>query len=83
MQPSTANAEGVIHGVLLSRKGEFTTFDAPGAAGETALFDLNNRGQIIGGFVDAAGTVTHFLLKKGALTPIEFPGAVRTNPFVG
>src|SRR5262245_43698980 len=45
--------EGIIHGVLLSSKGEFTTFDAPDAVGETALFDLNNRGRVIGGFVDA------------------------------
>jgi hypothetical protein len=54
--------------------------EVPNATAETALFDINNRGQMIGGFVDAAGAVTHFLLDDGVLTPIEFPGACEPSP---
>lgn len=33
----------------------FTTLDAPGVAGNTAAFGINNAGQILGSFGDARG----------------------------
>jgi hypothetical protein len=47
----------------------------------SVVFDSNNRGQIVGGFVDAGGTVTHFLLDDDVFTPIAFPGALKAFPF--
>jgi uncharacterized membrane protein len=47
---------------------------------ETAFLDINNRGQIIGGYADIEGTVTYFLLDGGVFTPIKFPGASLTVP---
>jgi probable HAF family extracellular repeat protein len=62
------------HGFLLD--GEvFTTIDHPNAVAETAVLGINRRGQIVGGYVDAEGTVRSFLLDDGVFTPIEHPDA--------
>jgi probable HAF family extracellular repeat protein len=62
------------HGFLLD-KGVFTTIDHPDAVAESAALGINNRGQIVGGYVDADGTVRSFLLDDGVFTPIEHPDA--------
>ena len=49
------DALGSTHGVLLDKKGNFTTINAPEAV-ETAFL----RGQIIGGSADARGTTSSF-----------------------
>jgi hypothetical protein len=67
-----------LDGFLLS-KGDYTTFDAPGA-GAILPFGINNRGQIVvsttaGMLEEAQG----FLLRKGAegpFTPIDPLGVV-------
>src|SRR2546421_43211 len=56
----------------------FTTIDVPGAT-RTAPFDINNRGQIVGDYVDAGGTSHGFLLDKGTFTTIDPPGSVFTQ----
>jgi len=66
-------------GFLLNR-GAFTTIVAPGSASETVLYGLNQRGQSVGGYVDADGAVQGFLLAKGVFTSIQFPGAKATTP---
>ena len=40
---------------------------------------INNRGQIVGDYGDAGGTVHGSLLDKGALTTIDVPGATSTE----
>jgi uncharacterized membrane protein len=62
------------HGFLLDRE-VFTTIDHPDAVDETAVLGINSRGQIVGGYVDAEGTVRSFLLDDGIFTPIEHPDA--------
>jgi hypothetical protein len=44
------------HGVLRDRRGNFTTIDHPDGVAETVLTGINNRGQIVGGYLDATGT---------------------------
>src|SRR5215475_9539181 len=61
------------HGFLRGKTG-FTTIDAPGAATETVLFDINNRGQIVGGYIDATEARHSFLLDDGVLTTFAVPG---------
>jgi uncharacterized membrane protein len=62
------------HGFLLD--GDvFTTIDHPDAVDETAMLGINSRGQILGGYVDAEGTVRGFLLDDGVFTPIDHPDA--------
>jgi uncharacterized membrane protein len=68
----TASLTG--HGFLLDR-GVFTTIDHPDAVAETAVLGINSRGQIVGGYVDADGTVRSFLLDDGVFTPIDHPDA--------
>jgi hypothetical protein len=62
------------HGFLLD--GDvFSTIDHRDAVDETAVFGINSRGQIVGGYVDAEGTVRSFLLDDGVFTSIEHPDA--------
>jgi probable HAF family extracellular repeat protein len=62
------------HGFLLD-KGVFTTIDHPDAVAETGASSINNRGQIVGGYVDAEGTTHGFLLDDGVFAPIDHPDA--------
>src|SRR6266446_9063 len=56
----------------------FTTVDFPGST-DTFARDINNRGEVIGGY--ALGGVQHgFQLARGEYTTIDFPGAVATTP---
>ncbi|MEO8435367.1 MAG: hypothetical protein ABI596_10775 [Pyrinomonadaceae bacterium] len=51
---------------------------APEGARSSTAFGINPRGDIVGSFVDQ-NSVTHgFLLSKGELTVIDFPGAAGT-----
>jgi hypothetical protein len=61
-------------------KGTYETIAFPGAS-LTVPYRSNNRGQVVGGYQDAGGTVQHFLLDKGVFTPIDYPGAAFTVPF--
>jgi hypothetical protein len=69
------------HGCHLAN-GVYTTIDGPGAS-LTVLYSINNRGRIIGAYVDAAGKSQHFLLHKGAggpFTPIDYPAPPSPSP---
>jgi uncharacterized membrane protein len=64
---------------FLLDQGDYTTFAFPGAV-LTAIFRLNNRGQMVGTYVDAGGGTpggfTHgLLLEDGVFTTIDVPGA--------
>ena len=50
----TSTPPGSLHGFLRDTSGTFTTIDIPGAI-VTALTGINDRGQMIGGYVDAGG----------------------------
>jgi hypothetical protein len=68
-----------FHGFLRDKKGNFTQIDVPGAAW-TTVNELNEHGDIVGGYSD--GTTTHgFLLRKGVFLTLDFPGANDTVPF--
>jgi probable HAF family extracellular repeat protein len=56
----------------------FTQIDFPGAT-TTNPFRINNRGQIVGSFVDAAGVLHGFLLDDGAFTSTYPPGPTGTE----
>jgi hypothetical protein len=74
------------HGFLRDKKGVFTTIDVPGAS-LTVVFDSNNRGQMVGAYIDAGGPTpggfTHgFLFDAGAFTTIDVPGPLETEILV-
>ena len=67
------------HGFVRDKNGVFTTIDVQGAL-LTVVWDINNRGQMVGPYVDAKGPTsggfTHgFLLEDGVFTTIDVPGA--------
>jgi uncharacterized membrane protein len=90
------DADGRGHGFLLDRgrgardKDVFIPIDHPDAGSEpgtgTLPFGINNRGRIVGAYLDAAGTAHGFLRNKGrgarrdesVFTTIDFPGAPDT-----
>jgi probable HAF family extracellular repeat protein len=94
---TTLDAQGAVHAFLLNkrfgslREGVFTTIDHPDAASApglgTAAFGINDRGRIVGTYIDAGGRAHGFLRdkghgalrEKGAFTAIDHPdGALAT-----
>lgn len=59
-------------GFLLDR-GEFTTIDHPDAVLETVPYAINNRGHVVGFYLDADQVRHGFLFKNGAYTRIDHP----------
>jgi hypothetical protein len=72
-----------VHGFLRDRRGRYTTIDPPGAAGlAIGTGDINDRSEIAGWFIDAAGTYRSFVRdRNGAFTTIEHPDASGTSPY--
>jgi uncharacterized membrane protein len=66
-----------------TESGKFTTINFPGAVDTveccSATLNINEEGQIVGGYMDASGTGHGFLLKAGKFSTIDFPGAVYTE----
>ena len=61
-----------------ARDLKFTTFDVPGSL-RTRLFSLNDCGQIVGDYSDAAGHNHGLLLNGGVAINIDVPGATSTT----
>jgi uncharacterized membrane protein len=73
--PDGTMPPGVLHGFLWD-DGDFQTIDVPGAVA-TLPTGINNRGQMVGSYIDAEGAYHGFLRnRRGAVTDIrEAPGA--------
>ena len=65
---------------LLIVKGQYIPLDPLGAlgAGFSQAFGSNDRGQIVGTYVDDQGVQHGFLLDDSELTTIDFPGGTAT-----
>ena len=64
--------DGINHGYLWE-KGRFTTIDVP-AATATIIFDVNDRGEMVGGYLGAAGSFHGFFRdRRGGVTTIDSP----------
>ena len=73
---------GIVVGDTLATQASyiFTSVDIPTSSGQfgfTALDDINDRGEIVGGFV--AGPVGFLLDEKFNFTDIECPGAINST----
>jgi len=67
--------------VSTSAVGTFTTIDVPGAA-DIRPSGINDRGDIVGTYLDTNNNVNGFILtSKDGLTPIDVPGATETEVF--
>ena len=76
---------GFSHGFLLSKSGNLTTIDFPGA-NDTYARGINDSGTVVGQWdlLDSSGNVliVHgFIWKDGNLTQFDFPGAGDTYLF--
>jgi hypothetical protein len=71
---------GSARPVFVLDKGRFAAFDAPGA-GAAEFPRINDRGQIVGSYVDAAGASHGFVRDAGGrLIRFAAPGAKETTP---
>ncbi|HXJ86842.1 MAG TPA: hypothetical protein VMS18_08515 [Candidatus Binatia bacterium] len=60
---------------FLDHRGSYTSFEDPVAPPGASQADaLNDRGQIVGVYVDIDGNVHGFLRQNSDLLPVEFPG---------
>jgi probable HAF family extracellular repeat protein len=75
----TLNIDDSEHGFLLSA-GTKLRLDFPGAL-VTDAWGINNRGSIVGSFVDSSGVLHGWLRTRGTYTQIDIPGALDTVSF--
>jgi len=68
---------GGDNGFLLNA-GKLTILSFPGATVTEAL-GLNNLGQVVGTYTDAAGNPQGFIYSGGVFTPLNDPGAIQTT----
>ncbi|HET9280631.1 MAG TPA: hypothetical protein VFR24_01600 [Candidatus Angelobacter sp.] len=73
-------ASGVSHSFVVSRKGEFTSFDPPVAISSSTAA-VSPSGTVFGDYTDAGGVGHGYVLDHGTFTTIDFPGSIFT--FVG
>jgi probable HAF family extracellular repeat protein len=59
--------------------GVYTPINYPGAI-QTFASGINDRGQVVGYFVDSSGAEHGFVETGGVYTPINYPGSPATNP---
>jgi hypothetical protein len=74
LNPDGTIPPGIIHGFVWDR-GRYRRFD-PGGSVYTLAAGCNDRGQITGGYQDAAGKQHGFLLSRGRTTTLDAPGRV-------
>jgi hypothetical protein len=71
---------GTLHGFVRQPGGQITTVDLPSRFANTQVTDLNDRGQLVGSALDAAGQYLGFLRDPdGKLTIIDPPGRARVD----
>jgi probable HAF family extracellular repeat protein len=79
--PQPTMVERLVHHVLLPRELlpqiEINSIDVPGAL-QTQAYKINDRGQIVGLFIDAGGAQHGFLWEDGVFITIDVPGALAT-----
>jgi probable HAF family extracellular repeat protein len=84
---TVVDSDGGFHGLIRDKRAGRARIDFPGAAG-TAVFDINDRGEVVGVYSDtdpAASTAADrlgFLRdQRGRFTTIHVPGSVNTQAF--
>jgi probable HAF family extracellular repeat protein len=59
-------------------RGRLTRLDPPGAVSGQAL-GINDRGQVVGEYLDPAGRYHGYVWQQGRFTTIDVPGAAGTS----
>ena len=76
------NVDGVQHGFLRAADGTFTTFDVPGDTGGTWVRSINDRGLVVGDYVDGNGTHGFQRSPDGTLTTFDLPNGLTVANFI-
>jgi uncharacterized membrane protein len=71
------DVNGVTHGFLKPRSAPAIAIDVP-FADNTGAYGINNAGTIVGRYRINGGPRHGFLLSKGNITTVDYPGAVHT-----
>ena len=74
------DSNSVYHGFVRTRRGDISTFDAPGAGTVATLpYGNNPEGKVAGFYFDANGMSHGFVrAERGNITPFDAPGAADT-----
>jgi hypothetical protein len=74
----TFGAPTTNHSFIISKKGDYTFFDPPGAISSNAS-TVNPSGAVVGVYTDSGGVGHGYLRdKNGTFTTIDFPGSIFT-----
>src|SRR6516225_1599565 len=68
------NGRPAEHGYVL-RRGAFTTLNAPGSAGLTHAYGIDNAGDVVGEYAGARGALHGYVLHDGRYTTLNVPGS--------
>jgi probable HAF family extracellular repeat protein len=69
-----------LNGAFLLEDGVFTPLpNVPGAVA-TVHLRINNRGQVLGWYVNGVAQLSGFIMDRGAITTIHVPGSMATVP---
>src|SRR5438270_66809 len=63
---------GTFHSFEVSKKGEFTSFDPPGAVSSNTV-TVTPSGKVFGDYTDTVGVGHGYVLNHGKFTTIDFP----------
>jgi uncharacterized membrane protein len=69
---------GKAHGFLIAKEGSVSTIDFPGSPSSQTVA-VNDEGEIVGEYRDAARVLHGFLLIDGRFSTIDFPGALEVE----
>ncbi len=72
--------DGTFHSFVVSKKGDFTSFDPSGAVSSNTV-TVTPSGKVFGDYTDTGGVGHGYVLNHGTFTTIDFPGSKFT--FVG
>jgi hypothetical protein len=70
--PGSTSPRSPFPGFVLER-GRYTTIEAPDPSVWLFPFDINNRGQVLGVYTDAAGAFHGFVLTRGRFVSFDAP----------
>jgi uncharacterized membrane protein len=77
-----ANADNTAgFGFIRDRQGAYTHLPDVRGARTTIPLGLNDRGEVVGSYLDGNGTEHGYLLDRGQFTTIDVPGATYTDAF--
>jgi hypothetical protein len=84
---TVVDSDGGFYGLIRDKRGRRARIDVPGAAG-TAVFDINDRGEVVGVYSDtdpAASTADDrrgfFHDRQGRFSRLRVPGSAYTQAF--